>query len=1510
MVAVVVVVLLATIGRTSAFLATPLNVTDPDVVEILCPEQTTEETRDHKWITREAIRRNIRQFFLDFPPPSQPEFNIPGKATLTQIYHAYYGDHTSPARFINAVNTIAASNVNADSAAHLRYDPLIQADAEVFDEYQYGMADRYPQILTSILQDDAYSTARSLLGLSLHSLQKFYAHSTWIEQGNIDILKDLGFPSFPGFDSPAGPDEAVCTPCSSDQGECTGNVISGAGLTTGFYTYTEDAAMDYLVSKPSFGGKCSHGGVLDESSSSPAEGGINKDTASPCFSPHHYLHQQAAELAVQATDYYLSVILEAVGNDKYRQLFDLYHGSALSVVIDTTSSMGNEITAVKNQVAEIVENSAPQIYILVPFNDPNVGPVTRTEDSKEFLDAVNALSATGGGDLPEMFWGGLQLALANTPEYGNIFCFTDAVGKDGDIMDGDIAIATTQNTKVTMIFSGNDVDASEDSSNRVTTVADYHTLTDITGGLFILSDKFSIEEITPILDEGVESVDVDIIICRQNTGTRDIEVPIDDSIIDFKVQVLGTPTTCVLTNVDGTEYDIMDKDAMASTPGVDVIAYSSSIRVLRFNEPAFGIWNLHVNDDLDTYSINVMANSTLSWLGGFSVLDPAPPHPHYRAIEGRPLTDTVYYLDVNLIGYIESKVLDVDHVVYVDSFGTELRRIDYTGEVDDEFYIRSEPLPVNPFYIQLFGHVESGKVFCRLMPVMMIPVQVGVDVTATSGELGAVPGGTDSGDFLISNFGLDSNFKITGADDRGYMTSITSSVFIKYNESEIVTANFKVPFDAIPGTVSIVTVTAASETQPESVNSAITNFIVLPKEHDHDNPTCVLDEDPSCDGFTYVGICQKMNWTATATFQDGKSGMSNIYARPDGYSTEVDKYTAGTTDPVRVTYDASCCVTQADIIGVDTVGNVGKCTIDMGDLGGYILDFEAIEVGTTWVNLQWTITLTIYDVRKYALTVNDDLTHEFHCTDTTCTYNVTDLESCADQMFRLTPHFTIDASDQAGEPAYTEATTLSGDPSAPTDGQVLNVTESSAIVSWVEKENKCISLFKVCYRPFGFEAPVVCSQTVDTTFELKDLEACAIYEVKVTAINNEGKESSDSLTININTDEGSIGAPRNFVAEMTTSDTVLLYWTDPVDHGLCIETYKVTYQEHDNSVVKSLPSGNDLLNAELAPQNHTFEVKPLVPCTNYTFKVYAVSVSGFLGPFAVTDATTLEADPGPVSALKLSSITTVSMDVSWVSPEKCVDHFLLCYHNDFEVGEICHETKDTQMTLSGLLECTNYEVSVSAVTNSGFISSSNIQAARTLEVAPGKPQNLQATKEEPHSITITYDAPTEHPQCAGEYGIDIKEKTSSGRGLRKVEKESNQEHVFNSLNACTDYEIKVSAVSLGGLASESISIDTSTTEDTISAPRSLEVRTKSTTYIDLTWFEPEDNGKCVNEYYLSWNGGDMTVGPPPEGTHLPFEVEKQVTGLTPCTDYTFTLKPISVSGLEGPVTTLDDKTEC
>lgn len=57
--------------------------------------------------------------------------------------------------------------------------------------------------------------------------------------------------------------------------------------------------------------KCSHGGPRDGSRVEGARGGINKDLPTACFSPHHHLHQQAAEMAVEVRNFFILSLIHS-----------------------------------------------------------------------------------------------------------------------------------------------------------------------------------------------------------------------------------------------------------------------------------------------------------------------------------------------------------------------------------------------------------------------------------------------------------------------------------------------------------------------------------------------------------------------------------------------------------------------------------------------------------------------------------------------------------------------------------------------------------------------------------------------------------------------------------------------------------------------------------------------------------------------------------------------------------------------------------------------------------------------------------------------------------------------------------------------------------------------------------------------------------------------------------------------------------------------------------------------
>ncbi|XP_076061129.1 uncharacterized protein LOC143036957 [Oratosquilla oratoria] len=1477
----------------TAFLATSLNLTDPDVAQVLCPNQMTGPTSNHKAITREAIRRNIRNFFLKNPPTGEPSFNIPTTASLEEIYQTYYGPRSSPVRFIKAVNSIASANVLFDSMDQFRFDPRLHGDGEQLAALQQTLSQRHAQIATAVSSTQAYSAARSLLGESLHTIQDFYAHSTWVELGNHDVVEGLGLPGY-DIGTIANSEEDVCSSCSQAQGTCQGNVIKGAGMSSGFYTYNDTDAEDFLLSKPSKGGKCSHGGYFDTSALLEAVGGINKDTSSPCFSPHHHLHSKAVELAIQATDTYLSQILDVVQNDNYRRLFDLYHGSALSLVIDSTGSMSNDLDAVKKQTALIVANSSPELYILTEYKDPEVGPIVKTDDPDVFLKAVNALRASGGGTLlEEMFWPALEMALDNTPEYGDIFCFTDAGSKEGQMMEGMIARAQQQHSKVNVIYSGR-------MRYDLTEVDEYRRLSELTGGLFIPSDKFDIDEVASIITEGVESSDVDITMFKSGGSTMETVIPIDDSIFDFEVRIAGNVSKAVLKDITGTTYNLTDRNALESNPAISVISHTPTLKAIKFLSPRYGKWILSTQNK-EPFSVAISAASTLNFLGDLTTLDVSPPHPHYRPTMGSPLTHVIYYLEVTLIGYLQSRVRDVTTIDFIDRNGSTLSTLKYHGEIDDQFYVQLPLLPEEPFLIKLSGHVDSGNTFTRLMPIYISPVKASVDVLATSEELSARPGESTQGEFLVINFGRSSDFTIIGTDGAGYLTGVDpETVHLPTNGSAKVVAQFHVPNDAEVGTVSIVSVTAQSQKETHNLNTAITKFTVLPLENDLVPPSCQLNNTPSCEGYNLNGICKDRVWNVTAVLIDGESGLTSVYARPSGLWNNVSSFNPGTNRAVTVSYVADCCTTQVDLVGIDQMGNVGKCRIDMGLLGGIIYDLEAQDVGDTWVYMCWKITPTEFELHKYTMVVDYDLVIESKCFEASCCQNLTTLDPCMDHKFQLSPHFYVQGEDMVGLAAYTNAATLDQDPSTPVQAKVVTSNETSIIIEWTSTTKRCVNQYEICYHPIGNEAATLCERTNGTsyTYTMLGLEPCSIYSVDIKAVSPLGF-ASPPLKLNADTADAAPGMPHNVTVVSASQNEVNITWDDPFVRPQCVERYVLSYAE-----------------AHLSFRGiHHAALADLKACTNYSFIVSALSPSGHMGPFAETIAPTDDAEPMNLVSLDLSEEKTDSLTASWeVFPEdNCARSFRLCYHDSIHPVDECRDVMGSEDVLEDLLPCMDYTVFVAGVSYSGFESNYTTAETRTKDIEPSPPQDVSVMAVGNHTIDISWHQPDLNPQCVHEYQLDI---VNEG-GMKSYGYRSNSSisEGFDGLDACTFYTLLIRSVSLESLYSPWVSINATTLEDLPSEPREFQLKKAAQKYLTLKWWEPEENHGCVLQYHLTWIGSDessssMNIVSPIPGVPLPFEIETQVLGLSPCVSYGFKLSALTPSGEFGAEAELSASTLC
>ncbi|KAK3855544.1 hypothetical protein Pcinc_038065, partial [Petrolisthes cinctipes] len=210
-----------------------------------------------------------------------------------------------------------------------------------------------------------------------------------------------------------------------------------------------------------------------------------------------------------------------------------------------------------------------------------------------------------------------------------------------------------------------------------------------------------------------------------------------------------------------------------------------------------------------------------------------------------------------------------------------------------------------------------------------------------------------------------------------------------------------------PGTTSTVTFTATSDTQPTNTNTYVTYYLVVDTEEDMEPPVCSSVDEPDCSDYSWDDTCNRTSWT------DSISGLDRVYSRPSAGLT-VDTFPDATTDPVKASFSASCCVRQVDIIGVDKRGNVGYCKWDMGDVKAWILEFVVESVGETWAELRWNISDTRSDFLKYTIKIDNFFSEDNLCTNLVCHLNVTFLQSCTLHTFDLTPYFSSDSGFTMG----------------------------------------------------------------------------------------------------------------------------------------------------------------------------------------------------------------------------------------------------------------------------------------------------------------------------------------------------------------------------------------------------------------------------------------------------------------------------------------------------------------
>ncbi|XP_039598744.1 von Willebrand factor A domain-containing protein 7-like, partial [Polypterus senegalus] len=275
-----------------------------------------------------------------------------------------------------------------------------------------------------------------------------------------------------------------------------------------------------------FSGKCSHGGIFDKSRHQSAKGGINKDTTSFLFSPHNYLHEDAAHLATLATVATLEDLWNAVGNEAFLMLLNVLHHMVLCFVIDTTGSMFEEIDAARQRAISVIQERKGLylkhffmswfLFMTQLVSQVRIGGYLALNAAELIYSSKRPYTAVSyfrvqivqyffiqGGAEPEMCLSAIKLALENTPPLSEIFVFTDASPKDINLQSIIEALIIQKGSKVTFLLTE---DPSRNRKKRRALVPPnrfsvYTKLAALSGGLSLFTTNKEILPVSSVIQD-------------------------------------------------------------------------------------------------------------------------------------------------------------------------------------------------------------------------------------------------------------------------------------------------------------------------------------------------------------------------------------------------------------------------------------------------------------------------------------------------------------------------------------------------------------------------------------------------------------------------------------------------------------------------------------------------------------------------------------------------------------------------------------------------------------------------------------------------------------------------------------------------------------------------------------------------------------------------------------------------------------------------------------------------
>ncbi|XP_029960009.1 hemicentin-1 [Salarias fasciatus] len=382
--------------------------------------------------------------------------------------------------------------------------------------------------------------------------------------------------------------------------------------------------------------------------------------------------------------------------------------STLAFVFDVTGSMYDDLKQVIDGASRILEKTLSRRirpiknFALVPFHDPDIGPVSITTDPQKFQQDLQELFVQGGGDCPEMSIGAIKKALEVSLPGSFIYVFTDARAKDYRLKRDVLQLVQLRQSQVVFVLTGDCGDRSQPGYRA------YEEIAATSSGQIFHLDKQQVNEVLKWVEETVQAMKVHLLSSNHDSAQENKwEVPFDPSLREVTVSLSGPAPQIELSDpfgrVVGVEQGLQE-----------LLNIPNSARVINLKFPRPGAWKLKVSCS-GRHTLRVTGVSSLDFRAGFSHV----PVSEFNQTRERPVKGLPSHMLLKCTGLKPPGHLS--HVELMSGSGRSLRTIPIPLPSDlGQQGLWSLPeirTPPQSFFIKVTGKDEEGYRFQRLSSV-------------------------------------------------------------------------------------------------------------------------------------------------------------------------------------------------------------------------------------------------------------------------------------------------------------------------------------------------------------------------------------------------------------------------------------------------------------------------------------------------------------------------------------------------------------------------------------------------------------------------------------------------------------------------------------------------------------------------------------------------------------------------------------------------------------------------